>query len=47
LGAVAEMPSGPTPDAWHWSITQIVEHCLPAFHDGLVKFSLECLAMWP
>jgi hypothetical protein len=25
LRAVAEMPSGP---AWHWSITQIVEHCV-------------------
>jgi Ca2+-binding EF-hand superfamily protein len=34
LGAVAER---------HWSITQIVEHCLPACHGGFAKFSLECL----
>src|SRR5438105_427920 len=32
-----------SPDAWHWSITQIVEHCLPACHGGFAKFSLECL----
>ena len=48
LGAVCRNAIRPhSPDAWHWSITQIVEHCLPACHDGFVKFLLECLAMWP
>jgi hypothetical protein len=25
------------PHAWHWSITQIVEHSLPASHDGFAN----------
>jgi hypothetical protein len=44
LGAVCRNAIRPhSPDAWHWSITQIVEHCLPASHDG---FANSCWNVW-
>src|SRR5215813_4435550 len=37
------MLSRPLQHAWHWSITQIVEHSLAASHDG---FANSCWNVW-
>jgi hypothetical protein len=43
LRTVAEMLSHPAQHAWHWCITQIVEHSLAASHDG---FAISCWNVW-
>src|SRR5262249_5963614 len=43
LGTVAEMLSRPLHHAWHWSITQIVGHSLPASQDS---FANSCWNVW-